>query len=74
MIVAKHTFSDSVGGRFCTDCGMPWRSLVERREEWEPGATGFVCSSDRGLYTYEVAELQEAYDREVEAVGKAFGW
>ena len=74
MPVANHHFTDSLGGRYCTACGTTWRSMVERREEWWPGAAGFVCNSDRGLYTYEVAELGAEYDAEVSAVARAFGW
>ena len=74
MSVANHKFTDSIGGRYCLNCGTTWRSMVERREEWVPGVAGFVCGSDRGLYSYEVVELDGEYEGEKLAVARAFGW
>ena len=73
-LIAQHRFTESIGGRFCTDCGVSWRAVVEQRERWKSGEEGLVCKQTRGLYSYEVLELEEAYQQEVAAVTKAFGW
>jgi hypothetical protein len=74
MSVANHTFTDSIGGKSCTGCGMTWRALVEQRERWKAGEAGLVCGSTRALYGYEATELENSYQAEVAAVSKAFGW
>ncbi len=74
MSVAGHTFTDSLGGKFCTACGVTWRALVEQRERWKASETGLVCSSQRALYGFEATELETEYQTEVTAVTKAFGW
>ena len=72
--IANHRFNDTAGGKFCTECGVSWRTLVENRERWAQGEVGFVCNSDRGLYEYEAKELIGAYEEEQKSWSKVLGW
>ena len=59
--IAGHTFIDGPGGRVCKYCTRTWIYLLDRRDQWVPGAPGLAHSGN--LTSTEVDELNAEVDR-----------
>jgi hypothetical protein len=58
--VAGHQFVNTPAGEAC-ECGKTWLYVLDRREEWKPGAPGIAHIG--GLEEKEVAELNAKLQR-----------
>lgn len=61
-IVAGHLFVDTPRGEACRECGKLWLDVLDRREEWRPGALG-IAHTDAGTVGLTALEVKQLNDK-----------